>query len=71
MDRKPVTLTLSAAEAVVYDNGGDDTRHDMAREYAATVRDLFAAGDVSWLEVMHPDGFTVWFYDRAPNAADD
>ena len=24
-----------------------------------------------YVEVVHPDGFTVWFYDRNPNAADD
>ena len=71
MDRKPVTLTLSSDEAGIYDAGGDDARHEMAREYAATARALFAANNVSWLEVTHPDGFVVWYYDRAPNPADD
>jgi hypothetical protein len=71
MNRKPVALTLSSDEAETYDTGGDDARHDMAREYAATARALFATDNVSWIEVTHPDGFVVWYYDRSPNSADD
>jgi hypothetical protein len=71
MDRKPLTLTLTDTEADVYDNGGDDARFAMAREYRAMVRELFAAGNVSWIEVNHPDGFTAWYFDRSPLECDD
>jgi len=71
MDRKPLTLTLTNTEAATYDNGGDDARFAMAREYRAKVRGLFAAGGVSWIEVNHPDGFTAWYFDRSPLKCDD
>jgi len=71
MDRKPVTLTLTDTEAVVYDNGGDDRKAELRAAIDTRVRKIIDAGDVSSVTVYHPSGFVAWYYEApSPTAID-
>jgi hypothetical protein len=63
MDRKPVCIRLTAAEAAVYDSRDDQA----GAELRATIDDraiaIIDAGDVSSVTVNHPAGFTAWYYE--------
>ena len=63
MSRKPVTLTLSAAEAAVYDSRDDQAGAELRAEFDCRAVEIIDAGDVSSVTVNHPAGFVAWHYD--------
>lgn len=71
MDRKPVTLTLSADEAAVYDSRDDAAGAELRATIDARAAEIIGAGDVSSVTVYHPAGFTAWYYEApSPTAID-
>jgi len=63
MSQKPDTLTLSAAEAAVYDSRDDQAGAELRATIDCRAVEIIGAGDVSSVTVNHPDGFTVWHYE--------
>ena len=63
MSRKPVTLTLSADEAAVYDSRDDQAGAELRATIDERAAALIDAGDVSSVTVHHPDGFVAWYYE--------
>lgn len=63
MDRKPVTYTLSAAEAAVYDSRDDRAGAELRATIDERAALIIDAGNVSSVTVNHPDGFTAWYYE--------
>jgi len=68
MDRKPVTIRLTADEAAVYDSRDDRAGAELRATIDCRAIEIIGAGDVSSVTVYHPDGFTAWYYE-APTPA--
>ena len=71
MNRKPVSIRFDESEAVIYDCGGDDEKHALARHFDGRAAEIISAGDVSSVTVYHTSGFVVWYYEApSPTAID-
>ena len=66
MDRKPVSIRLTADEAAVYDSRDDQAGAELRATIDCRAAEIIDAGDVSSVTVNHPEGFTAWYYE-APN----
>jgi len=62
MDRKPVTIRLTANEADVYDSRDDQAGAELRATIDCRAIDILRAGDTLSVSVYHPDGFVAWHY---------
>jgi hypothetical protein len=71
MDRKPVTIRLTADEAAVYDSRDDQAGAELRATIDARAVKIIDAGDVSSVTVNHAAGFVAWYYEApSPTAID-
>ena len=63
MERKPVCIRLTAEEAAVYDSRDDQAGAELRATIDCRAREIIDAGDVSSVTVVHPAGFTAWYYE--------
>jgi hypothetical protein len=62
MDRKPVTIRLTADEAAVYDSRDDQAGAELRNEIDCRAAEIIDAGDTLSVSVYHPSGYVVWHY---------
>ena len=62
MDRKPVTIRLTAIEAAIYDSRDDQAGAELRATIDCRAAEIIDRGNVSSVTVNHPDGFVVWHY---------
>ena len=62
------TYTMKLGEARCYDSGDDIKGRQLRNDLMSHVRGIFqcdTAGNVDFVEIVHPDGFVAWTYDRS------